>query len=62
MKYITAFGCNRVITLNKLWRYTCVLANQAIHPFGFGKLVSVICSWVIVLYAVLGVVKQVADY
>ena len=51
---------NRVMTLSKLCPYTCALASQAIHPFE-----SV--NWyrqffgIIVPYAVLGVVKYVAD-
>ena len=44
-----ASGFNRVMTLSKLCTYTCTLANQAIHPFGVGKLVPAICG-VIVLY------------
>ena len=34
-----AAGFNRVMTLSKLYTYTCALANQAIHPFGVGKFV-----------------------
>ena len=34
---------NRVITLSKLCTYTFSLANEAIHPFGIGKLVPVNC-------------------
>ena len=30
------------MTLNKLCKYTCALANQAIYPFGIGKLVPAI--------------------
>ena len=52
-----AIGFNRVMTLSKLYTYTCALANQAIHPFGVGKLVQAKLLGVIVLFAVLGVVK-----
>ena len=38
-----AAGFNHVMTLSKLRKYTCALANQAIHPFGVGKLVPAIC-------------------
>ena len=31
------------MTLSKLCTYTCALGNQAIHPFGVGKLVPAIC-------------------
>ena len=36
-------GLNHVMTLSKLCSYTCALANQAIHPFMFGKFVPAIC-------------------
>ena len=38
-----AFGFNWVMTLSKSCTYTCAQANQAIHPFGVGKLVPAIC-------------------
>ena len=33
-----ALGFNRVMTLNKLCTYSCVLANQTNYPLGVGKL------------------------
>ena len=37
------------MTLSNLCRYTCVPVNQAINPFGIGKLVPEICRGVLVL-------------
>ena len=39
---VRAFGFNRVTTMINLYTYSYALANQVIHPFGFGKLVPAI--------------------
>ena len=38
-----AVGFNCIMTLSKICTYTCAPANQAIHPFGVGKLIPAIC-------------------